>query len=122
MSDTEATLAALEAASANVREANQAAHQAPATPESLYARNGEIVELLGRLRQATERLSAQVDDTTAAAHAEGALLDTDDGQPAGEYVDEARLALLRAAAEIDDALRLANQAWSALSHLKFSDL
>ena len=87
MSDTEATLAALEAASAKIREANHAAHQAPATPQSLYPRSAELVELLGGLRQVTETLCAQVDQTTAAAHAEGAVLDTDDDQPAGGYVD-----------------------------------
>jgi len=48
-------------------------------------------------------------------------LGSDDAVPAGEHVDTACAALRWAAAEIDDAYRLANAAFNALSHLKLAE-
>ena len=45
---------------------------------------------------------------------------TEDGSPVVEHTDTARSLVLRAAADVDDAYRLANSARSELSPLKIS--
>jgi len=45
-------------------------------------------------------------------------LGSDDNTPATEHLNRASGLLLRSAAEADDARRLADKAWNALSHLK----
>jgi hypothetical protein len=119
--ETEPTLAAIEAASEAARAANHAAYHAPATPESLYGRTGALVELLGRLRQVAFTLGNQVERAPSDAVKGGLLLDTDDGVSPSEYVHEARRLLADAAAGVEAATRAAEQAHSALSHLKLVD-
>jgi hypothetical protein len=120
MTDTEPSLAALAAASEAVRESLHV--QAPATPESLYERSAFLVEILGRLGQVADRLGDQADREVTTANTLGELLDSDDDQPAGDHVRRAREALAAAAGRIEDASRMADQAQSALSHLKLSEL
>jgi ParB-like chromosome segregation protein Spo0J len=119
--DIEPTLAALEAAAEAARAANAAGYPAPATPESLYGRTAVLVELLGRLRRVAFTLGNHVERAPSDGMHDGLLLATDDGVPAAEYVHDARRLLADAAAEIDDATRIADQALSALSHLKLTD-
>jgi hypothetical protein len=119
--DTEPTLAAIEAASESIRAAAHAGYEAPATPESLYARTGVLGELLGRLRQVAFTLGNQVERAPSDAVKDGLLLGTDDDVPVSEYVHEARRLLADVAAEIEDATRIADQAHSVLSHLKLTE-
>lgn len=120
--ETEPTLAAIEAAVKSARAANHAAYHAPATPESLYGRTGALVELLGNIRQIAFELGNHVERAPSDAVRDGHLLDTDDDVPTAEYVHEARRLLAEVAAEVEDANRVADQALSALSHLKLTDL
>src|SRR5688572_6288171 len=113
--DMEPTLAALSAASGAVRAACHAGYDAPASPESLYDRAGMLIELLDRLRQVAFTLGNHVERAPTDATAQGEVLDTDDGVPAGEYVYEARRLLADVAAEIENATRIANNAHNVLS-------
>lgn len=117
----EPTLAAIEATAESARAANHAGYHAPATPESLHDRTGALVELLGHLRQVAFTLGDHVERAPSDAVADGLLLDTDDEVPAGEYVYEARRLLADVVAKIEDVTRIANQAHSALSHLKLTE-
>jgi hypothetical protein len=118
---TEPTLAALEAAAEQARAANHHAYHAPALPSDLYARAGTLVELLGYLQQVAFTLGNHVERSPSDAMREGLVLDTDDGMPAREYTQDARRLLADAAAAVEQANRAANQAWSALSHLKLTE-
>ena len=115
MSDDKAARLMDEAAE-KLHDALHASYGRPQYPSDLYARCSELVDLLGKVRQAATMLH----DTTERAPQ---LFDlgSDDETAAGQHVDAACSALVRAAAEIDDAYRLANQAFSALSHLKLAD-
>src|SRR4051812_31684107 len=117
----EPTLAALEAAVEQVRAANHHAYHAPALPSDLYDRTRSLVELLGYLQQAAFTLGNQAERSVADAMKEGLVLDTDDGMPAHDYTQEARRLLADTAAAVEQANRAANQAWSALSHLKLTE-
>jgi hypothetical protein len=103
----------LDDASEKVREALHAASSPPEFPSDLYSRCSGLVELLGRLTQ----VATSLHDTTERAP-QRFDLGSDDATNAGEHVDAACAALVRSAAEVDDAYRLANAAFSALSHLK----
>ena len=63
-------------------------------------------------------MTTRLHDTTERAPQTWDALGSDDTTPASLHVDDACSALVRAAAEIDDAYRLAGEAFSALSHLK----
>ena len=117
----EPTVAALEAAAEQIRAANQQACFAPALPSDLYARTRSLVELLGDLQQVAFTLGNHVERSSSDAMKEGLVLDTDDGMPARDYTQEARRLLADAAAAVEQANRAANQAWSALSHLKLTE-
>ena len=116
MSDDKAA-DAMNAASAQLREALHASYGAPEFPADLYARCGLIVELSHMLEQAATMLH----DTTERAPTIFEDLGSDDDTAAREHVDAACSALVRAAAALDDAGRLADEAHSALSHLKILD-
>jgi hypothetical protein len=100
-------------AAKNVREALHIP-STPVWPSTLYDRCGCVVDLLTHLREITTRLH----DATERAPQTWGTLGSDDNTPASEHVDDACSGLVRAAAEIDDAYRLAYTAWSSLSHLK----
>jgi hypothetical protein len=117
---TEPTLGALEAAVEQVRAANHHAYFAPALPSDLYARTRSLVELLDDLQQVAFTLGNHVERSSSDAMKDGLVLDTDDGLPVREYTQEARRLLADAVAAVEQANRAANQAWSALSHLKLT--
>jgi hypothetical protein len=91
-------------------------HEPPEYPGTLYDRCCCLVGLLAKLRETTTRLH----DTTERAPQTWTALGSDDDTPPSDHVDAACAALVRATAEIDDAYRLANEAFSALSHLKIA--
>jgi hypothetical protein len=72
---------------------------------------------LGRLRQVAFTFERADSD----ANEQGLLLDTDDDVPAGAYTQDALRLLADVAAVLEDGGRLANDAFSALSHLKPTD-
>jgi hypothetical protein len=79
----------------------------------LYRRTGNIVELLGKLSQVVGRL-----DDTLKHLPETWEIDSDDSSAARVHVTTAAFTLRAAGAALDDASRHANEAHSALSHLK----
>ena len=102
----------LGAADSTIRDALRV-HEPPKFPSDLSARVGGIRDLLAKLKEVTTRL----DYTTECAPTMWDL-GSDDHMPASAHLDAARSALLRTTGEIDDAYRLANDAFSALSHVK----
>jgi hypothetical protein len=111
MTDDKITLL-LGAADSTIRDALRV-HEPPRFPSDLSARVGGICDLLAKLKEVTTRL----DYTTECAPTMWDL-GSDDHMPASAHLDAARSALLRATGEIDDAYRLASDAFSALSHVK----
>ena len=102
----------LGAADSTIRDALRV-HEPPRFPSDLSARVGGICDLLAKLKEVTTRLEY----TTECALTMWDL-GSDDHMPASAHLDAARSALLRATGEIDDAYRLASDAFSALSHVK----
>jgi hypothetical protein len=85
----------------------------PAYPSDLARRSGNVVDVLGKLAQVVRRL-----DDTLVHLPETWELGSDDRSPAGTHLSTASLTLRAAGAALDDAYRHANEAHSALSHLK----
>ena len=88
-------------------------HEAPEWPSDIYDRCGAAVDLLAKLREVATRLEHLAERAPAMWD-----LGSDDHMPASAHLNAARSALLRATGEIDDAYRLASDAFSALSHVK----
>jgi hypothetical protein len=86
---------------------------APEYPSDLYRRSGNLVDLLGKLAQVAGRL-----DDTLKHLPETWELGSDNSSPASAHVTTASFTLRAAGAALDDAYRHANEAHSALSHLK----
>ena len=103
----------MDEAAAKLRDALHASYGRPAHPSVLHSRAAAIVDILSRVQQAARMLS----ETTMAAPSMFAL-GSDDETAAGEHVATASSALDSTRALIDQAHRLTNQAFSALSHLK----
>ena len=102
----------IDAASESLR----ASMHIPATPEypsDLYRRSGNLLDVLGQLAQVVRRL-----DDTLMHLPQTWELGSDDRSPAGTHVTTASFTLRAAGAALDDAHRHANEAYSALSHLK----
>ena len=85
----------------------------PEYPSDLYRRSGNLVDLLGKLAQVVGRL-----DDTLKHLPQTWELDSDDSSPAGTHVTTASFTLRATGAALDDAFRHANEAHSALLHLK----
>jgi hypothetical protein len=85
----------------------------PEHPSTLANRGGNLVELLSELAQVVGRL-----DDTLKHLPQTWELGSDDSSPAGTHVTTASFTLRAAGAALDDARRHANEAHSALSHLK----
>jgi hypothetical protein len=85
----------------------------PEYPSDLYRRSGNLVDLLGKLAQVVGRL-----DDTLKHLPQTWELDSDDSSPAGTHVATASFTLRATGAALDDAFRHANEAHSALLHLK----
>jgi hypothetical protein len=107
--------AAIEQATEHLHAAAYLARGAPVEPGVIYTRCGAIVNLLSKLKTLTAFLCDQI-DRAEQTHS----LVTEDGSPVVEHTDTARSLVLRAAADVDDAYRLANSARSELSPLKIS--
>ena len=102
----------LGAADSTIRDALHV-HEPPKFPSDLSARVGGICDLLAKLEEVTTRLDYMTERAPTMWD-----LGSDDHMPARAHLDAARSTLLRATGEIDDAYRLANDAFSALSHVK----
>jgi hypothetical protein len=87
----------------------------PEYPSDLYRRSGNLVDLLGKLAQVVRRL-----DDTLKHLPQTWELDSDDSSPAAAHLTTASFTLRATGAALDDAYRHANEAHSALSHLKLS--
>jgi hypothetical protein len=112
MKMTDAIAEVIEAASESLR----ASMHIPATPEypsDLYRRSGNLVDLLGKLAQVVGRL-----DDTLKHLPQTWELGSDDSSPASAHLTTASFTLRAAGAALDDAFRHANEAHSALLHLK----
>jgi hypothetical protein len=114
-------LESLDAALEQLRAACHAAFDETTTPQLLYDHCGVLVEILGRLQQLTVRLSGQIAGITGPVIADEFLLASDDDVDPGDYIERARRDLVLTAAGIRHALRLAEDAHSALSHLRYED-
>ena len=79
----------------------------------MSSRAENICDLLAKLKEVTTRLEYMAECAPTLWD-----LGSEDHMPASAHLDAARSALLRATGEIDDAYRLASDAFSALSHLK----
>ena len=120
--EVEPTLAAMSAAAGAVRRLNHAAYHAPASPESLYSRSGVLVEIMAGLRQTAFSLGNHIERAPTYARDDGLVLGSDNATPASVYLQKARSALADVAALITEATSKADQASSALSHLKVDEL
>jgi hypothetical protein len=111
MKMTDAIAEVIEAASESLR----ASMHIPATPEypsNLYRRSGNLVDLLGKLAQVMGRLPTP----SSTSHRRGSSAVTT--APARAHLTTASFTLRAAGAALDDAFRHANEAHSALLHLK----
>jgi hypothetical protein len=113
MDEVDPMAIAIDQAAENLRSALQAVSEAAVDPQALYARTSDLVSVFGRAQEVALALSDQIDKAR-----ESLELGSDDDTTAEEHVERAARSLSRAAGEADDARRLADQAWSALSHLK----
>ena len=85
----------------------------PEHPSDLYRRSGNLVDLLGELAQVVGRLEDTLEHLPQTWE-----LDSNDSSPAGTHVTTASFTLRATGAALDDAFRHANEAHSALLHLK----
>jgi hypothetical protein len=113
MDEVDPMAMAIDQAAEHLQSALHAVSEAAVDPRTLYARTSDLVSVFGRAQEVALALSDQIDKAR-----ETHELGSDDDTSAEEHVESAARALTRAAAEPDDARRLADRAWSALSHLK----
>jgi len=112
MDEVDPMAMAIDQAAENLHSALQAVREAAVDPRALYARTSDLVSVLGRAQEVALALSDQIDKARE-THELGSTMTS-----AEEHIEQAARALSRAAGEADDARRLTDQAWSALSHLK----
>ena len=103
----------IDTASEALREAMHLGAVTPEYPSDIALRADNLVDLLGNLSQITLRLARAAEAAPTSFD-----LGSDDHTAPIEHTAAAHNALLEAVEQIEAAHRLANEAFSALSHLK----
>jgi hypothetical protein len=106
----------LDEASENIGDALHI-YKSPAFPSGLSSRAGTFVELLGRLREVATRLNDAILEAPSTFN-----LGSDDDASAGNHISEACARLSESIVDLASAHISADEAHSALSHLKIHDV
>jgi len=111
--DVDPMTVAIDQAVEHLGGALHAADGAGVEPHALYARVGDLLAVLGRVQELAMALSEQI-EKAASTH----RLGSDDDRPASEHAARAACLLVQVAGEVAESGLAADQAWTALGHLK----
>jgi hypothetical protein len=111
--DVDPMTVAIDQAAEHLRSALFAAEGAGVEPRALYARVSDLLAVLGRAQEVAMALSEQI-EKAASTH----RLGSDDDRSADEHAVRASCLLVQVAGEVAEAGLAADQAWTALGHLK----